>query len=177
MKKILVLVALLAVTLVASPATAKEGFYLGAFIPFNDISGDITGVDKGNGLGVRAGYGLNKYLALEASVFKTEHDTSGGGNVDFSGGTIDLKLNLPLTGSKMEPYFLIGVGGYELEGSGVDYKCSGSQFGIGLDIYLFPELNLNAGLTWRKVEFDSGTPTTIDADVTTFDLGLTYHFL
>lgn len=177
MKKFLVLAALLAVTFVVSPASAKEGLYLGAFIPFNDLSGDIKGIDNGNGLGFRGGYGFNKYLALEGSVFKTKHDTSGGGNMDFSGGTIDLKLDLPLTGSNLAPYFLIGVGGYELKGNGFDYKGGGSQLGLGLDIYLFPELNLNAGLTWRKITFDRGTPTDLDERVRTFDIGLAYHFL
>jgi hypothetical protein len=178
MKKILVIVFVSALALSSSLATAKEGLYLGAFIPFNDLSGDIKGVDNGNGLGFRAGYGLNKYLAIEGSVFKSKHDTSGGGNgVDFSGGTIDLKLDLPLTGSKMEPYFLIGVGGYELKGSGIDYKGGGSQFGLGLDIYLFPELNFNVGLTWRKITFDKGTPVDLHEDVTTLDIGLAYHFL
>jgi len=177
MKKMLVVAALLGGMLVAFPVIAKEGLYLGAFIPFNDISGDIKGIDNGNGLGFRAGYGLNKYLALEGSVFKTKHDTSGNGNIDFSGGTVDLKLDLPLTGSKMEPYFLIGVGGYELKGNGVDYKGGGSQVGLGLDIYFFPELNFNAGLTWRKITFDKGTPTDLDEKVRTFDVGLTYHFL
>lgn len=109
MKKYLVL-AVLALALVASPAMAKEGFYLGAYIPFNHISGDISGLDDGAGLGARAGIGFNKYLSLEGSLFKTKHDVNGGTTEDFKGATVDLKLNFPLTGSKMEPYALIGIG-------------------------------------------------------------------
>ncbi len=178
MKKYLVL-AVLALALVASPAMAKEGFYLGAYIPFNHISGDISGLDDGAGLGARAGIGFNKYLALEGSIFKTKHDFSGGTTEDFKGATVDLKLNFPLTGSKMEPYALIGIGGYRLEGNGFDYKGGGAQFGVGLDMYLYPELSFNAGLTWRKITFDSGTPGNVDVDanVRTFDIGITYHFL
>jgi len=177
--KIYLVVAVLALALIASPVMAKEGFYLGAYIPFNHISGDINTLDNGAGLGARAGIGFNKYLSLEGSFFKTEHDMDGGGTADFRGATVDLKLNLPLTGSKMEPYALIGIGGYRLEGSGIDYKGGGGQFGVGLDMYVYPELSLNAGLTWRKITFDSGTPgnVDIDADVRTFDIGITYHFL
>jgi len=181
MKKIIILVALAAAALVASPATAKEGFYLGAFVPFNSISDDpLLSIDDGNGLGFRGGIGCNKYLALEASVFKTKHDVNGGGDVDLSGGTFDLKLDFPLTGSKIEPYLLIGVGRYELKGSSFDYKGDGSQIGFGLDMYLFPELNFNAGLTWRRIFFDSGKTAATGhraIDVRTFDIGLTYHFL
>lgn len=178
MKKIII-VAVLALALAASPAMAKEGFYLGAYIPVNHISGDISNLDNGGGLGGRAGIGFNKYLALEGSLFRTEHDFSGGGTYDFKGVTVDLKLNFPLTGSKLEPYALVGIGGYRLEGSGYDYKGGGAQFGVGLDMYVYPELSLNAGLTWRKITFDSGTPgnVDIDADVRTFDIGITYHFL
>lgn len=178
MKNILVM-AVMVFALVASPAMAKEGFYLGAYIPVNHISGDtgVSNLDNGAGLGARVGIGFNKYLALEGSVFKTEHDVDGGGTADFKGGTVDLKLNFPLTGSKLEPYALIGIGGYRLEGSGFNYKGGGAQFGVGLDMYVYPELSFNAGLTWRKITFDSGTPTDIDADVRTFDVGITYHFL
>lgn len=179
MKKTLIL-AVLTLLFVASPAMAKEGFYLGAYIPFNHISGDtgVSNLDNGAGLGARVGIGFNKYLALEGSIFKTKHDVDGGGTDDFKGATVDLKLNFPLTGSKIEPYALIGIGGYRLEGSGSDIKGGGAQFGVGLDMYVYPELSFNAGLTWRKVTFDSGTSgVDVDADVRTFDIGITYHFL
>jgi len=178
MKKTLIL-AVLTLLLVASPAMAKEGFYLGAYIPVNHISGDISNLDNGGGLAARAGIGFNKYLALEGSIFKTRHDVDGGGTDDFKGATLDLKLNFPLTGSKIEPYALIGIGGYRLEGSGFDYKGGGAQFGVGLDMYMYPELSFNVGLTWRNITFDSGTPggVDVDADVRTFDVGITYHFL
>jgi hypothetical protein len=178
MKKILILVAVLAVALVTSPAIAKEGFYLGAFVPFNSISGNITSLDSGSGLGFRAGYGFNKYLALEGSVFKTKHDvsaTSGGGTVDFSGRVLDLKLNIPVS-DRFEPYFLVGGGRYELNGSGTDLTGNGAQAGFGIDVYVYKGLSLNAGMTWRRISFDA-EPITLDANVRTFDIGIAYHFL
>src|SRR5512145_567079 len=117
MKKILVLV-VLACLLTAAPASAKSGFYLGVNMLFNDISGEVNSpeiYDSGNGLGLRAGFGLNRYLALEGAIWKTEHDTLGGRSTDLKAGTLDLKLNLPLSGSNIEPYALVGFGSYSLE--------------------------------------------------------------
>jgi hypothetical protein len=178
MKKALLLT-ILAAALIATPAMAKEGFYLGANVLFNDFSGDIDNLDSGNGLGLRGGYGLNKYLAFEAAVFKTNHDVkNGGGTVDFKGGTIDAKLNLPLTGSHIEPYLLGGVGTYKLDGAGESLDGKGGQIGIGMDIYLFPELNFNVGLTRRNITFDSTSTTPeLKTKVTTLDFGITYHFI
>jgi len=175
MKRTLSLI-VLALTLIATPAMAKEGFYLGVNVLFNDLSGDIHDLDSGSGLGLRGGYGLNRYLAFEAAIFKTNHDVkNGNGTVDFKGGTIDAKLTLPLSGSHIEPYILAGVGTYKLDGSGVSTTGTGGQLGIGMDIYLFPELNINVGLARRNINFDT-TPET-KGKVTTLDFGITYHFI
>ncbi len=190
MKKILVLVALLAVALIATPAMAKEGFYLGGYIPFNSISGSspdafsdtyINSLDTGAGLGLRLGYGFNRYFSIQGSLFSTRHKSSIGlVDQDLTGVELDAKVNFPLTGSNIEPYVLLGVGRYELGDSSGSFKGGGSQFGVGLDFYLAPELSLNAGLTWTKITFDEnniGAPSNIDANVSTFDVGLTYHFM
>jgi len=178
MKRILLL-AVLSCVLIAAPASAKSGFYLGVNMLFNDISGDInsgSAIDSGNGLGLRAGFGLNRYLALEGAIWKTAHDTTGGGTTDLKAGTLDLKLNFPLSGSNLEPYVLVGMGKYTLENSATSVDGKGIQFGIGLDIYLFPELSFNAGVTRRNITFDTpGTET--DGKVTSLDFGITYHFI
>lgn len=175
MKKILIVI-VLAITLMASPAIAKQGFYLGVNLLFNDFSGDINNLDSGNGLGLRGGIGLNRYLSFEAAIFKTDHDINGGGTADFTGATIDAKLNLPLTGSHIEPYIFGGVGSYTLDYPGQSIDGNGGQLGIGMDIYLFPELNFNVGLTRRNITFDQPGGD-VKAKVTTLDFGLTYHFL
>jgi len=190
MKKLFVVVALLAVMLVASPVSAKEGFYLGGFIPFNKITGDspdatsntyINSLDTGAGLGIRAGYGFNRYFAIEGSLFGSSHKSNLGiVDQDFSGATLDAKVNFPLTGHSFEPYLLLGVGHYELGDSSGKFKGTGSQFGVGIDFYLMPELSLDTGLTWRRITFDSndfGVAADVNARVTTFDVGLTYHFI
>jgi hypothetical protein len=167
---------ILATALLATPAAAKEGFYLGVNVLFNEFSGDINNLDSGNGLGLRAGIGLNRYLSFEGTLFRTDHEAkSGGGTVDFTGLTIDAKLNFPLSGSHLEPYIFAGVGTYEFDGNGTTTDAKGGQIGIGIDIYLFPELNFNVGLTRRNITLDT-TPEQ-DGKVTTLDFGFTYHFI
>lgn len=175
MKKVILLF-MLTLVLIAPPAFAKQGFYLGANVLFNEFGGDISNLDSGNGLGLRAGFGLNRYLSFEGALFKTDHDKkNGNGSVDFTGLTIDAKLNLPLSGSQIEPYILGGVGTYEFDDNGTTTDATGGQLGIGIDIYLFPELNFNVGLTRRNITLDT-TPER-DGKVTTLDFGFTYHFI
>jgi opacity protein-like surface antigen len=195
MKKILVL-AVLAVAFIATPAMAKQGFYLGGYIPFTSVSGDsldafddtyFGSLDGGAGLGLRLGIGFNRYVALEGSFFRSIHSTDmiiGGYQIEdqeFTGQTLDLKINFPLTGSNIEPYLLIGVGAYQFgDSGGTYYEGSGNQFGVGLDMYMAPELSMNVGLTWRKITIDSGDFHNVydsNVDTSTFDVGLTYHFL
>lgn len=179
MKKILI-VMVLAMTLMAAPAMAKEGFYLGVNVLFNEVSGDVNSpewLDSGNGLGLRGGVGLNRYLAIEAGLWKTKHDMKfSAESVDLKAGTLDLKLNLPLSGSQIEPYLLVGLGSYELELAGATNDGNGVRLGIGMDIYLFPELSFNVGLTRNNVTFDDGGAD-VDGKVTTLDFGLSYHFI
>jgi hypothetical protein len=179
MKKILILVAL-AVTLIATPVVAKEGFYLGINMLFNDVSGeyfDSVNIDSGNGLGLRGGFGLNRYLAIEAGIWKTKHDMKSGGNTaDLKAGTLDLKINFPLSGSHIEPYLLVGLGKYTLEQNGFSEDGKGGRFGIGMDIYLFPELSFNAGITRNNVTFTHAGQDK-DGKITSLDFGVTYHFI
>lgn len=179
MKKALMLVAL-AVTLIATPAMAKEGFYLGVNMLFNDISGDINSpewINSGNGLGLRGGFGLNRYLAIEAGIWKTKHDLKSSGNAaDLKAGTLDLKINFPLSGSHIEPYLLVGYGKYTLEQNGFSEDGKGGRIGIGMDIYLFPELSFNAGLTRNNVTFTHAGQDK-DGKITSLDFGVTYHFI
>jgi hypothetical protein len=171
---------MLAVVLMASPASAKRGFYLGVNLLFNDISGDVNSADvydSGSGLGLRCGFGLNRHLGLEAGLWQTRHELKvGGGNADVQAGTLDLKINFPISGSHIEPYVLAGVGTYSLEQNGFSEGGDGVRFGLGMDIYLFPELSFNVGLTRNNVAFKHAGMDT-DGKITTMDFGLSYHFL
>jgi len=165
---------------IAAPARAKEGFYLGANVQFNDISGDINSpetVHSGYGRGLRGGIGLNRHFAIEVGIWKTKHPPANGGSAaDLEAGTLDLKIGFPLSGSYFEPYFLAGAGSYTIEQGGISSDGKGGRIGIGMDIYLFPALSLNVGFTYNKVTFtNSGQD--IGGKITTTDFGLTYHFI
>lgn len=178
MKKVLLLL-VLAATVIATPAMAKEGFYLGVNVVFNDITGEYNTtdyIDSGNGLGLRAGFGLNRYLALEAGIWKTNHDLTYGGTGDLKAGTLDLKLNFPLSGSNIEPYVHAGVGSYEFEQNGFSEDGKGGHVGIGMDIYLFPELSFNVGIVRRNITFEHPSGD-LKSKVTGLDFGFTYHFI
>lgn len=179
MKK-LFLLAVAAITFVATPVMAKEGFYIGAYVmPTVKVSG-VPNIDSGSGYGFRAGFGLNRYLALESSLEMAEHDISGGNTADLTGLAVDAKINFPLTSldrhnvMTLEPYIRLGYGiNYELEvKNGGSTDGSGARFGFGVELYLFHELSVNAGWTNTNVSFDS-----VDADVRVLDIGLNYHFM
>jgi len=181
MKKLVLLVAALFL-IIASPVMAKEGFYIGVYLPTTSLSGDAgSSVDTGNGLGFRAGMGLNRYFAIEGTYEKTSHDVTGGSTADLKGAAVNAKLNFPLTTldsqkvMSVEPYAKIGFGNYELSLPNISGKGTGVQYGIGVELYLFRELSINAGWTKTKVELDF--PTNPSADIKTIDIGLMYHFL
>ena len=172
MKKAALLV-VAAFLLVASPVIAKEGFYLGGFYPTETISGAAgTGTSSGGGWGVRVGEGFNRYLSIEGRYSDTSHDS-----IHLKGLAGDLKLNFPLTSldraevMTVEPYIMGGYVHYEASDSGT-FKSDGLQYGIGIELYLFRELSVQAGWTDSKVKFEGAS-----GDVKTVDVGLIYHFI
>ena len=93
MKKALMVMMVLAITLISAPVMAKEGFFVGAYLmPSVKIQGD-----DGSGYGFRAGLGFNKYLSVQGQIERSELDVTGGGKVKLSGAAVDLRLNFPLT--------------------------------------------------------------------------------
>ncbi len=194
MKRSLVLI-VLAVALGAAPASAREGFYAGGFLSVININGSspdsfdkayFDSLGSGLGGGLRLGAGFNEYVALEGSYSISYHDTSflGLSNLQrqkLAGTTLALKVNIPLKESNIEPYFLAGVGFYEIgDSGGTYYKGSGKELGAGLDLYVSPKVSFNAGLTFTKITFTKGEfhlDHDVDAHVTTLDIGIAFHFL
>jgi len=171
MKKCIVVAVLLA-AFIATPAFAKEGYYLGLYVPTCSITGDAgSGTSSESGWGLRLGNGFNRYFSFEGNYAKVK---------DLKNYAVDFKLNFPLTTldsaqiMSLEPYALIGYDYSEL-GSSTTVKANGLQFGFGIELYLFKELSVNAGWTKSKITLDT-TPK-VDGDINTIDLGLIYHFI
>lgn len=164
----------------AAPAAAKDGFSLGVNVLFNDISGDINApetIEPGNGLGLHVGFGLSQYLAIEVGIWRTKHtDKYGGSAADLEAGTVDLKLNFPIAGSYIEPYLLVGAGRYTIEQNRLSEDGKGGRIGIGMDIYLFPDISCNVGFTLNNVTFTHNSAD-LDGRIATMDFGITYHFI
>lgn len=180
MKKSLLLV-IAVLVFIASPAMAKEGFYLGAFIPNNTISMDAgPEPDSAMGWGLRGGVGFSRYVAIEADYSRTKHDITGGGSADLDGISANVKLSFPLTSldsaqiMTVEPYLLLGYGHYELDAAS-NVKSDGLQWGFGIELYLFRELSINVGWTRSSTSWDT-TPK-VDGDIKTIDFGVIYHFI
>jgi hypothetical protein len=177
MKKSLLL-ALVVFLMIASPVMAKEGFYIGAFYPIEEISVDAggAGTGSGGGWGFRAGMGFNRYFAVEAHYSTTSHNSA-----DLKTLAADLKVNFPLTTldsaqvMSLEPYAMLGYAHNELSGGSASTKSDGVQYGVGIELYLFKELSVHAGYTRSEVSFDT-TPKA-EGNIKTMDVGLVYHFI
>jgi hypothetical protein len=180
MKK-LVLLSVTALLFTASPLMAKEGFYIGAYlVPTAKVSG-VSG-DTGSGYGFRAGLGFNRYFSIEGSLEMSEHDLNGGATADVKGVAADFKINFPLTSldsanvMTLEPYVRLGYGASDFDPEqGSSSSGSGVRFGVGIELYLFRELSVNAG--WTSTNVSYGDSIDKDADVRVFDVGLNYHFM
>lgn len=157
----------------ATPGTARPGAYIGVGTVFNDIGGNIDPAKltaSGSGPGVKGGFGVGAYVSLEASYWITKHDREGGLPLELEGITGDVKVEFPITDSHVEPYLLAGIGRYMLDTT----RGSGWHYGVGMDIYLFPSVSFNTGLTRRIV--DIGTATRVSGTVTSMEFGFAYHF-
>ena len=164
----------------AQPAVAKDGFYLGINMLFNDIKGDINvpeNIESGNGLGLHGGFGFSQDLAIETGIWKTKHRNKEAGKAaELETVTIDLKINFPLVDSHIEPYLLFGAGIFTVEQKGISRDGKGGRVGIGMDVYLLPNISFNVGFTRSNVTFTNNTAD-IDCRINTMDFGLTYHFI
>ena len=177
MKRTLLLM-VLAMMLIATPAMAKEGLFVGAYLlPSVMVQGE-----DGSGYGFRAGLGFGKYLSIQGQVEKSEFDQTGGGKVKLTGAAVDLRLNFPLTTldsanvMSFEPYVQFGYGlSYEAKPDGQSSSSgNGPRVGFGLEQYLFRELSVNVGWTRTEISFDN--PINEDVVIRAVDIGLTYHF-
>lgn len=164
---------LLAVMMVAT-AEAREGFYLGAEMVFVNIGGAVNSGDTisaGDGAGVTAGYGIGRYVSLEASLQKTAHEVSDGRQIDLAAGMIGAKVLVPLADSHLEPYLVLGLGTYVLD----TRRGDGWMCGAGMDIRLSPSFSLTLGIALHYFDLDHAPR--ISGDLTSMNIGIAYRFL
>lgn len=183
MKKLLVL-AVLAAALIATPAMAKEGVYLGAELVYNTIQGsDFDYYDSAGGLGIKVGYNFGS-IAIEGNIFKSTHSATGYIDVDFSGASVDARISFSQTNDPDQVYALIGLGAYTLEDPSAKLTGSGLNLGVGLEHFFNQQVALNLAGIYRFIDYDKmeagGVTYTLspesNGDVFTLAVGLNLYF-
>jgi len=162
---------MLVTAMMAATAEAKEGFSLGAEMVFVDIGGTVnTGysISGGDGAGVTAGYGIGRYIAIEATIQSTKHAVTDGRQVELTAGLIGVKALLPRANSHIEPYLLLGIGRYILD----TRRGDGWRCGAGMEIRLVPAFSFTIGIARHFIDLDPAP----SGDVTSMDIGVVYHF-
>lgn len=185
-KAMIVFFTVLAVLLALNvPAFAKEGFYLGVQLPYDNIQGDfdnnlMPSVDPGLGIGLIAGYGITPNFSLEIDLSSSSH-TSAGATIDFTEFSFDAKYAF-LAPEPVQPYLLLGFGGYTLGDSSLTLGGNGYNLGVGVDFYTMSGWSFGLGLIRKIITYDRIEQGNVillqnlNGDTTTLRFDATYHF-
>jgi Outer membrane protein beta-barrel domain len=189
MKKILLL-AVVAVMFIATPVMAREGWFVGAGLAFDNIVGsDLNNYEAGGGLNFKLGYKFDA-IAVEGDWFQTSHTgKTGYTDADLSGLNINLRVSFSQPDDPSQVYLLAGLGAYLLEFkqptfSGItELHGSGVNLGVGVEHYFNPQVALNLGLIYRIINYDEaedafGTFSISDmnGDTVSLNAGLNLYF-
>lgn len=176
-----------------------KGLYIGFFLPYTSIRHDRHGtadyaylntLDNGAGFGIRPGYSFTDLIAIEWSIFTTWHNTDQrtltGSSVQdqaLNGTALSVKFRAPLPESGVVPYLQGGMGyawlGDDLGTSDAHYRGRELQAGFGIEYRLPEQIRVSAGMTGRKIVFNSGKwigSETAAVKAITVDIGIAYHF-
>lgn len=190
MKKILFL-AVAAVMLIAAPAMAKEGPYIGVGLTYVGMVGDpgyFKTVDAAMGLELRAGYSLGS-IAFEGNLIGSTHQDSqpGFSDGDFKGASIDLRLSFSQEQDPTQFYLLVGLGAYKFTRTDTShsnyYELTGGgvNLGAGFEHFFNQQVAIDLRGVYRAIQYDvdkNGAPyaTGIDGDAFTLGAALNLHF-
>jgi hypothetical protein len=177
-----VLTALLAVNV---PAFAREGLYLGVQLPYDDIQGDFDdnlapSVDPGIGIGVIFGYGITSNIAFEIDLSSSSH-SSAGATIDFTEVSLNAKYAF-LAPQSVQPFLLLGFGGYTLGDNSLTFGGNGFNLGVGVDFYAMSKWSFGVGLIRKFITYDRIEKGDVvlfqhlNGDTTTIRFDATYHF-
>ena len=195
MKKLLYFIAIM---LIALPAAANDGLYVGTSLMVDHYP-DLGLLYMVPGGDLKVGYDFN-YFALEGNIMADSHDDklfnygkeSRGfqGTSTFSAEYIDVKIPIAPSNQKKYYYALVGVGLCSLNGHDTvtleSAKYSGMVYdlGVGFERYLSPHVAFNLAAIYRTVRYykdeSQGITTTLSPhlsdDLITVEIGFNYHF-
>lgn len=118
-------------------------------------------IDDGAGFEVEVGVRFSPYAGLDFALMQTFHDAGPAATSFDSAAMTALTANLRayLLGrpTRLEPYALLGFGGYVLNRDAFSDTLSGPgfQLGGGLDVHLNPVVSLAAQLLYRGAWMDN----------------------
>jgi hypothetical protein len=151
-------------------ADPRASVYIGAGVVGDFIwqtQNDLTSVmQSGGGLDIFFGFRFNRYFALELAYVGTFHSTSGEVAADYDrgmlhGGTLDGKIFLLPSSSRIEPFVQVGGGVYSFveEGFTMNRELTGGGFhlGGGLDIRLNQTIGIGLRVLYKGIFVDNGT--------------------
>ncbi len=163
---------------VAVAGTASAGdFYLGADIGKYIFDSEGYNTNSMGQAGLRGGYQLNKYFAIEGRL-----GTGNSQTVNTDLGPLDFNLNgyatgllkagVPISNDRL---FVHGIGGYttsrvSIDGSAEDLDAF--AYGIGFEFYGYPRDSIN--FEWLRLM--DGEENGVDYRVDTFNIGWIHHF-
>jgi hypothetical protein len=185
-KTLIIFITVLAVSLAVNiPAFAKQGFYLGVQLPYDNIQGDFDNriapsVDPGLGIGLIFGYGITPNVSFEIDLSSSSHD-SAGARIDFTEFSFDAKYAF-LAPEPVQPYLLAGFGGYSLGDSSLTFGGYGYNLGIGVDFYTVYNWSFGIGIIRKIITYDRVEKGNVillqdlNGDTTTIRFDATYHF-
>ena len=191
MRKIMVCLMMLVAT--ASVASAKEGFYIGAQVPYNMIGGDFDyktapKYDPGTGIGLIAGYTFPINLAVEVDVARSTHSWKSSGYTGTD-ALAEISLNGKysfIVSNEFQPYLLAGVGSFVI--STKDWATNntetlsgtGVNAGVGADYYFTPNVSAGLGVIQKFITYDKWSAGTLNknikGDTTSIRFDVAYHF-
>lgn len=188
MKKLLLL-AVLAVVFIATPAMAKEGPYIGVGLTYVNIIGtdpDVETIDPATGLELRVGHNFGS-IALEGNLIRSTHNETLAGftDADFTGLSIDLRLSFSQEQDPTQVYMLAGLGAYMIEESVglIDYEFTGSglNLGVGFEHFFNQQVAFDVRGVYRIITYDEEAngalvATGLNGDTFTLGAALNLHF-
>ncbi len=135
-------------------------------------------LDDGAGISLGLGYRLMPQLALEGTFHGSLHDSVGGTDATSSnsltGGSLNLKYFIPLSGPRLEAYGQAGLGFMNVSSGDTEIEGTFFDIGAGLDYRLSREAaaGVKANFSSLSGEDQGGG----SADLNTFSLMATISF-
>jgi opacity protein-like surface antigen len=176
-----------------APRSNTEGFNLGLFLNASSAEvEDADEADRGGGLSLHLGYGLNPNMQLFSRLSVAAIQSEGFQEDQFALAHFDLGLRYSFgtTDMPVRPFLQGAYSGraasFDLGSEGqLDVRGSGFTGGGGLEYFVTPSLAVEGGLSFSFGEFDEGRldgsdwvdldDASIDMQVIRLDVGLSWH--